>query len=157
MPKLLYLDTARLGQMSPRARRASVDFARFASEYGAPLYWSDFLRHGASVWPDSIRAEYAGLSDWNGVSPLKERLRRLAQAHATSDVLIAARSASLMKVASHLLYGPCGNVLVTDLTWPNYERILRREQRNSACRITTARLRREILNGQLSESESTLR
>jgi selenocysteine lyase/cysteine desulfurase len=150
MPKLLYLDTARLGQMSPRARRASVDFARFASEFGGSLYLGDFLRYGVNSWPDGIRHTFLGLADWHGIGLLKANLRKLTQARPESDVLLTARSATLMKFASQLLYGPCRNILITDLTWPVYERILRREQQTSACRITKVPLRRVIFSKQIS-------
>ena len=46
MPLRLYLDTARLGRMSPRAQRAQFDFVRLAVEEGCTLYWERFLRHG---------------------------------------------------------------------------------------------------------------
>ena len=46
MPARLYLDTARLGRMSPRAQRAQIDFVRLAGEEGCTLYWERFLRDG---------------------------------------------------------------------------------------------------------------
>ena len=64
MPQVLYLDTARLGQMSPRARRASVDFARFASECGGSLYFSDFLSDGYS---ENLK-EFEQLRGWKGIA-----------------------------------------------------------------------------------------
>ena len=72
MSELLYLDTARLGQMSPSARRASVDFARFASEYGCSLYLNQFLENGFDAWPAALRDQFPGLQNWHGVTPLKE-------------------------------------------------------------------------------------
>lgn len=153
MPKLLYLDTARLGRMTPRARRASIDFSRFASEHGGSLYLGDFLRHGFRAWPHGFQGEYRGLEDWDGVARLKEKLIELAGAKQESEVLLSARSATLMKSASRLLAGPCRNVLTTDLTWPVYDRIFRREQRTSACRITTVPLRRAIFRQRLTEAE----
>ena len=78
MHKPLYLDTARLGQMSPRACRASIDFSRFAAEYGCDLYLSQLLMHGFERWPKWLRDSFPGLSDWQGVSGLKNRLRMAA-------------------------------------------------------------------------------
>ena len=153
MQELLYLDTARLGLMSPHARRASIDFARFASEQGASLYLSEFLRRGAESWPKHLRTQYPGLLGWHGVERLRSHLRTLAEAPPDSEVLVAARSAVLMKFAARLLVGPCRNILISDLTWPVYGRILRREQSKSASTITTLPLRQEIMRGQLSEAE----
>ena len=153
MRKLLYLDTARLGQMSPRARRASVGFARFASEYGCSLYLNEFLLDGFDAWPQSLREDFAELADWKGVPSLKRRLCHLAQGRAETKVLVAARSASLMKLGARLLYGPCRNVLITDLTWGPYERILRREQSKGDRRVTKLALRRELFRCQPAAAE----
>ncbi len=79
MPDPLYLDTARLGQMSPRACRASVDFARFASEQGCSLYLSRFLAEGSTAWPDALSQRYSGLADWQGVAQLKRRLKAIVE------------------------------------------------------------------------------
>ena len=46
VPTQLYLDTARLGLMSPSAQRLQIDFIRFAGGEGASLYWDQFLRGG---------------------------------------------------------------------------------------------------------------
>lgn len=149
----LYLDTARLGQMSPRACRASVDFARFASEQGCSLYFSKFLSAGASVWPESFNHRYPGLSDWEGISGLSSRLKQLAGASPESDVIIAARSAALMRFAARVMIGPCRNVLLTDLTWPAYEQIFSEERRGAACRQTRVALRKRILEDRISAQE----
>ncbi|MCA9064171.1 MAG: hypothetical protein KDA96_13970, partial [Planctomycetaceae bacterium] len=149
----LYLDTARLGQMSPRACRASVDFARFASEQGCSLYFSKFLSAGSSAWPESFNHRYPGLSDWEGISGLSSRLKQLAGASPVSDVIVAARSAALMRFAARVMIGPCRNVLLTDLTWPAYERIFSEERRGAACRQTRVALRRRILEDRISTEE----
>jgi hypothetical protein len=153
MSELLYLDTARLGQMSPSARRASIDFARFASEYGCSLYLSEFLAQGFKAWPASLRAEFPGLADWNGVGSLKNQLRHLVQARQDTSVLVAARSASLMKLGARLLFGLCRHVLTTDLTWKPYERILRHEQPRRTRRITKIAIRRDMFRLQPSSEE----
>lgn len=149
----LYLDTARLGQMSPRACRASVDFARLASEQGCSLYFSQFLSGGTSAWPDSLTRRYPELGEWQGIQAFSQRLKSIAGAAPSSDVVFAARSAELMRFAAHLLIGPCRNVLLTDLTWPAYERVFETEQRGSACRCTRLSLRHKILRERLSAEE----
>ncbi len=155
MPELLYLDTARLGLMSPQACRASVDFARFSSEYGATLYLTDFLKDGFASLPSTIRDGYCGLEDWRGVSTLRQSLRVLSDSQCDSNVLIASRAASLMKLAARLLVRPCHNILVTDLSWPAYDRILRRAANNRGYKVTNVRIRRDILKRQLTADELT--
>lgn len=149
----LYLDTARLGQMSPRACRASVDFSRFASEQGCSLYLSQFLSQGASAFSESFRRRYPALEDWQGVDFLASRLKSIAGASPSSDVVLAARSAELMRFAAKLLTGPCRNVLVTDLSWPAYEQIFERERRGSACHQTRVELRRSVLEDRISPDD----
>lgn len=91
MPAPLYLDTARLGQMSPRACRASVDFARFASEHGCSLYLTQLLEDGFSAWPQSLQERYGGLSDWEGFNSLAAKLKTIAHATPDTEVVVAAR------------------------------------------------------------------
>jgi hypothetical protein len=151
--KPLYLDTARLGLMSPRACRASVDFARFASEQGCSLYFSKFLAGGSSAWPESLNQQYPGLESWRGISTLTQRLREIAGAAPESEVVLAARSAELMRLATRLLIGPCRNVLLTDLSWPTYEKIFETQRRGSASRRTRLALRHRILRDRISATE----
>jgi len=149
----LYLDTARLGQMSPRACRASVDFARFASEHGCSLYLSQLLHDGFSSWPEALQECYSGLADWQGVTALADQFKKLANATPGSDLVIAARSAELMRFAAKLLIGPCRNVLVTDLSWPAYEKILAEERRGAECRCTRLEVRQAILRQGMTTAE----
>lgn len=149
----LYLDTARLGQMSPRACRAAVDFARFSSEHGCSLYLSQLLADGHGSWPGPLGRAYPGLDHWQGVTELGERIKRLLGANAGSEVVLAGRSATLMRLASRLLCGPCRRVLVSDLTWPSYARIFEQERRQAACVQVQLPLRRAILRERISPAE----
>ncbi len=148
----LYLDTARLGLMSAKACNASIDLARFATEHACTLYFSQLLQEGFSSWPSALQRQYQGLSKWEGVFPLKENLRRLAEASRDSEVLLASRGASLMKFASRLLTGPCRNVLITDTCWPAYKKILLREFRQSYTTFSEIPIRRKILRESISTS-----
>ena len=64
MPKRLYLDTARLGLMTPRAQRAQLDFIRLAATEGGSMYFDRFLGRGFLAWPSRLQARYCGLRDW---------------------------------------------------------------------------------------------
>ena len=139
--------------MSPRACRASIDFARLACEHGSTLYSDDFFRFGSGSLPDASRERYPGLSEWQGPGQLSRQLSQLMDVPPQHPIQFASRSASLMKCAAKLLFRRCRNVLITDLTWPAYERMLRREQRRTGNRIHKVAVRRLMLQGKLAPSE----
>lgn len=145
MPDTLYLDTARLGQMATTAQRAGLDFVRFAGEEAGSMYFDEFLQAGSGVWPAGLRHRYPGLSLWQGVASLNQQLQQAAGAHPDSNVLPAGRSATLMQLAARLLFGHCRNVLVTDLTWPGYDIILKAHLGHERRRLTRVSVRRDIL------------
>lgn len=153
MATSLYLDTARLGQMSRSAQLAHIDFVRLAGEEAGSLYFDDLLRYGSAAWPLQLQKRFTGLAGWHGIEPLKTDLKRLACARETSRLLFANRTSQLMQFAARLFFGPCRNVLITDLTWPSYERILRRQAERSGNRLTRIGLRDRILHGTLIASE----
>lgn len=149
----LYLDTARLGRMSPKACRASIEFARFASEHGCTLYLSELLQGGFNAWPSALQRQYPGLSDWQSVAGLGDKLKAVAEARRDSEVAVAARSATLMRFAARLMTGPCRNVLLTDLTWPAYQQTVERERRTATCTVTKLALRQDILLSRVTEDD----
>jgi hypothetical protein len=149
----LYLDTARLGRMTPRAQKAHLDFARLAGEEGASVFFESFLRSGAGDWSSEEKARYPGLAYWRGVKSLKERLRELAGSAPELPVLLANRSAQLMKLAARLLYQPCENILVTDIGWSPYHDILADEAARRGRTLTTVPIRQMVLRGNASEEE----
>jgi hypothetical protein len=147
----MYLDTARLGRMCPAAQRASQDFASLAGEVGAAIQLDRFLQHGISACQASTPARYPGLADWHGLADFKKRLARLAKLESDLPVLLASRSSQLMKFAATLLCRPCENVLVTDLGWPGYHRILEAECLRTNRRFTVVPLRDDLLRGAMDE------
>jgi selenocysteine lyase/cysteine desulfurase len=153
VPTHLYLDTARLGRMTPRAQQAHLDFARLAGAEGGSLFFERFLQFGADHWPAAAQRTYPGLSDWRGVPALKSSLRVLAGSDPELPVLLAARSAQLMRLAARLLVRTCENVLVTDLGWPPYHDILEAAARWAGRAITVASIRDAVFQGRASEEE----
>ncbi len=71
VPAQLYLDTARLGLMSPSAQLAQIGFTRFAGEAAGSLYFDKLLAGGFPEWPASFQRRYPGLLSWGGLSRLK--------------------------------------------------------------------------------------
>jgi hypothetical protein len=149
----LYLDTARIGRMSPRAQQANLDFARLAGDEGGSLFFENFLRYGAGDWTGEMQAAYPAIASWRGVGGLKESLRTLASSSPGLPVLLANRSAQLMKFAARLLYHPCQNVLVTDLGWLPYHEVLAAEAARGGRAVTTVPVREMVLHGQAGEVE----
>ena len=124
----LYLDTARLGLTSRSAQQAHRDFVRFSGEEGCSLYFDKLLRDGFHAWPSHLQQRFAGLQHWEGIGELKQALRHAAGFSNDENVLIANRSAQLMRLASRLLFRRCRHVLVTDIGWPSYQNILAHEK-----------------------------
>jgi Aminotransferase class-V len=149
----LYLDTARLGRMSPRAEQAHTDFARLAADEAGSFFFERFLRSGASDWPEAALPRYPELANWRGVAPLKPALRELTGSHPDLPVLLVNRSAQLMKLAALSFFGPCENVLATDLGWPPYNDVLAEESRRSGRQVTVAGLKDGVLRDGWSEDD----
>lgn len=116
-PTQLYLDTARLGQMSQRAQQMLLDFTRFAGEEGGSPFFERFLQDGSESWTAAVRSRFPSLTHWRGVGSLKQDLRTLAGSRPDLPLLMVNRSTQLMKFAARLLFQRCRNVLVTDLCW----------------------------------------
>jgi selenocysteine lyase/cysteine desulfurase len=152
-PTRLYLDTARLGQMSPSAQRAHLDFVRLAGDEAASPFFEHFLRDGTDSWGTSSHRQYPGLSAWRGVGELKRPLRRLAGTDPDLPVLLAARSSQLVKLAARLLFHPCRNVLVTDLCWPPYREALESEARRADRVLTAVAVGESVREGRYDAEE----
>lgn len=149
----LYLDTARIGRISPSARRAHDDFSRLAEDEAASPFFDQFLKFGGDDWSSSETARYPGLAGWRGVSHLKDQLRGLTNTRPDTPLVLANRSAQLMKLAARLFFGPCENVLVTDLGWPVYHEILEGEARRTCRKLTVATIRDGVFREQWNEDE----
>jgi hypothetical protein len=149
----LYLDTARLGRMVPGAQLAYRDFLTLAGEEGGSPLLERFLLLGARAWPAALRARYPGLSGWGGVGPLKRALRALAGGLPDLPVLLAARSAQLMKLAARLLFLPCRNVLVADAGWPGYHEILEAQRARASRAVTVVAVRDPAFRSGVNEDE----
>lgn len=143
---LRYLDTARLGRMTPAARDAQLDFVRLSAEEPSSLYFEQFLRDGFAAWPTSYQNRFPGLRTWTGVAGLKHSLRRLMHAPEDWQVLLANRSLTLIGWAANCLFRTCRNVLATNLSWPAYQQAVQHQAVRTGNRVTTASLRYNILH-----------
>ncbi|REJ87818.1 MAG: aminotransferase class V-fold PLP-dependent enzyme [Planctomycetota bacterium] len=135
--------------MSLGAQHALSEFHSLAGDIGCCMYFEEFLEHGFTAARDDLPV----LRTWRGISGLKRRLKDFVGNEQTSGLLLANRSSQLMTVAAHLLAERCRNVLITDLTWPAYARILRRVATVSGGRVTCVPLRRRIFSDRLSVAD----
>lgn len=149
----LYLDTARLGCMCPEAQAADHDFARLASEEGCSLYFEQFLRWGYSSLPPSLGRCYPALSFWAGVTAFKRDLKTVLAIDRRRQVLVANRSAQLVRLAARLLCLRCENILVTDLDWPAYMASLEAECRRTDRVLTTVPIRQAVFRDRITKEE----
>ena len=153
MPTTLYLDTARLGRISPKAQQTHLEFVRLAAEEPSSLYFEEFLHSGFSAWPNRYQRRFPALSRWPGIAGLKKKLMRLAGGPDWNRVLIASRSAELMRLAARVLCKTCRSVFTTDFSWPTYHSILQHETKRSGNHVHVARLRRSVLRERMSPDE----
>ena len=153
MPSMLYLDAARMGRMAPTAQLALQDFVRVAGEEGCTLYFEHFLKSGFSALPGRHQQRYPGLQCWGGLDEMKAALADFAGLPIGSRPLIAGRSANLMKLVAKLLCRSGKRLLITDLTWPSYQKILEREARKATGEIERVQVRGAILRGDVTGSE----
>ena len=147
MPTRLYLDSARMGLLSERARLAHLDYARLAATEGCSLYFSQFLERGFQDWPAVVRQQYPALSDWRGVQELHNALIRLVGAERSCQAVLANRTAQLVRLAARQLCANTRRVLVADLMWPSYRRILEFERQRWRVGISTVSARSALRDG----------
>jgi selenocysteine lyase/cysteine desulfurase len=149
----LYLDTARLGQMCPESQRADRDFARLAGEEAGSLYYDFLLRAGFLSLPPTLRRLYSGLRGWSGVRSLKKHVQLALGFSSKRQLYLASRTAQLVRLASRVLCRQCENILVTDMLWPAYRRILEEESRRCGRVVTTVPLRAAIFDERMTLSD----
>ncbi len=142
----LYLDTARMGMISPVAERAGQAFLSLAGREGCSPCFEAFLHEGTAAWPLSLRERYPGLADWRGLASFKGMVRTFAEIVNPCEVLLANRTAHLMRLAARLLFHSRKRVLTTDLEWPGYRSILELERERIGGKIHEVALRTALLS-----------
>jgi hypothetical protein len=155
VPTELYLDTARFGLATRGALRAQLDYIRLSAGAGGSRDVEEFLLQGFDAWPKRLQYRYGGLADWRGVTRLKESLRSFAGAPGASDVLLANRSAQLMKLAARALFLRCRKVLHTDLEWPGYLALLEGERRRANGELLCLPIRSAVYREKLPARDLT--
>ena len=155
MPGTLYLDTARLGQQSPGATNANVDFVRLSAKEPTSLYFERFLRNGNDAWPTTYQQQFPGLNCWKGITELKEAIARMVGVPTNRPVILANRSSQLMSFAARLLFRRCRNVLTSDMCWPPYRTLLEAEAARTSNSSSNISLRQFALEDAASAEALT--
>ena len=145
----LYLDTARLGRMCQAAQEADRDFTRLAGEEGCSLYLEQFLRSGFMSLPRNLRGRYPGLAFWSGITAFKRDLRTTVVLPPDRQVLVAGRSAQLVRLAAKALSLRCENILITDMEWPAYVEAVAAECRLRRKKLTCLPIQERLFGGEL--------
>jgi selenocysteine lyase/cysteine desulfurase len=127
---------------------------QFAGSEGISPRFGAFLQKGFGTWPSAFRQGYHGLADWRGLAELKEVLGKLLCLPPGGKVLLAHRSAALVRLSARLLSRRCRRVLVTDLEWPGYLEILRQEQGRGGATLVPVPVRSAVLREHASADES---
>ena len=140
--------------MCPEAQAADRDFARLASEEGCSLYFEQFLRWGYTALPPRLGRCYPGLSFWAGVTAFKNDLKTVLCLPRQRKVLVANRSAQLVRLAARLLCDRCENILVTDMEWPAYVKALAVECQRKGRLFTTVPMREAVLRDRIGQDEA---
>ncbi len=144
---------ARLGAITPIAQQVYTELLRFAGAEPASLYGENFLTTGASQWPRRLLRRFPKLALWRGISHLKNRLKRLIGVSVDTPIWLTNRTAQLMKLAATVTSRVCQNVLVADLNWPNYQRILENIRSPHPIALTRANIRHQILEQGMGRDE----
>ncbi len=152
-PSLLYLDTARLGQMSELAQRLSISFIRLSAEEPFSLYFEQFLRDGFKSWPADYQRRFPQLSGWKGIGSLAEGIRNVAGACDDAAIAIASRSLWLVQCAARKAFEKCNRILTTDLSWPSYQSVFEGEAARTGRELYCLKIRHRILHESLCERD----
>lgn len=147
MSAMLYLDTARLGQMSPTALKTHCDFVRLMAEDPSSLYTEQFLFDGANATP-SIAQRFPELARWLGIEGFQNELRAAfaGRTDTNTEILLSSRTTNLMKLGVESLAGR-KRLLITDLTWPPYRKWILKYAVRSGLAVTMLRLRKSVWQG----------
>ncbi len=154
MNTALYLDTARMGTMCPAAQEACQAYFGLAASEGCSPCFETFLREGFDAWPASLRNRFGGLSAWPGLSRFDHYVGTATGLREMPKVLLAGRTANLMRLAARLLFRSCRRVLTTDLEWPGYLGTLENERARLNRSLIQVPLRAMILADRCSPQDA---
>jgi hypothetical protein len=145
---MLYLDTARLGLVSPSAKRALIAAMEFNQVFGAGAYFDELLMSGAGGVAGAN--EFDGLEIWPGIEAFSTNIKETFFGSNQDDLVFASKTSSLMSLAAEMLFGRCSRVLVTDLNWQPYDAVLQTVANKKNGQISKVEIKQQIFDRSLS-------
>ena len=141
----VYLDTARIGQMTIGAKQA-CDAAQLIARDNPRVLFQEILEPTGKLIPH-----------WNGIPELQYQLKNLFDAGDFSEdiphplhLMAASNSAVLMKLVARSIFSVGRRLMVTDLVWRNHLRLLQLEARRTNNEIIVVPLRQHLVNPDFS-------
>lgn len=117
------------------------------------MYSASLLREGIDAWPQAVKDRYPGFSSWAGIEALQLGVAQHFGSPSAKEVLLASRSAVLLRLAARLMFRLCRNVLTTDLNWPHWQAIVLDEAARCGQTVTVASVKEAVLVDRMSASD----
>lgn len=133
MNDLLYLDTARIGQMSLGAKETCHAVSELACQSPDLLFELVTTESSDEVIPH-----------WKGRSNFEGSMRECFEATEDSTFFTAGNSAALLKVAARAIFSSSRRVQCTDLVWPRYRDLLEAEARHFGKHLSVVPIRKKL-------------
>ena len=144
----LYLDSARLGQLSPYARRSLDDFLDFVATTPTHPQLIHWLRTGAAL-PNGL----GSLSRWRGIAAFEQSIAKTFGASEGSRVFISSRSVTLIRLGLQQLFKRCRRCLTVDTCWPKYLQELHHASAEKSDSVFVKSYRRPVFDRGVSVEE----
>ena len=138
---LLYLDSARIGQLSPYARQSLDDFLDFVATTPTHPQLIQWLRTGAPL-PDGT----GSLSRWRGIEAFEQSIAKMFGGPACSRVFLSSRSVTLIRLGLQQLFKRCRRCMTVDTCWPRYLQELHRASAEKSDSVFVKSYRRPVFD-----------
>lgn len=138
---MLNLDAARFGPIHPKCASALREFASLLQNEGAIPQFSEFLLHGATVWPQRTREAYPQIATWPGLPEFKDAIAELVTCVGDFRVLLSGTSRELLRILCSVMASRCERVLCTDADWPEFRAVLEQESARTGLTLVEAPIR----------------
>lgn len=148
-----YLDTARLGLMSPTARDRQKELAEFASANAASIQMDRLIHDGGAAWDSSLRGQYPRLAGFPGIERFRSRMAQALNCDANQSLLFCTTSATPTAAIARLIFGPCNRLMTTDLSWPPFREYLQTVAERYSREVVVVPIRRKVQKQNIDETE----
>lgn len=116
----LYLDSAKMGQMSETACEASKQILDFAREVGCGSEIGRLIAHGFDAISSARQSQFPSLSCWKGLRGFQRDIKALIGQPQDLDCYTYGEPYRNLRMAYASMFRNSKRVLVTDLIWPPY-------------------------------------